>query len=257
MIGCIIQARIGSSRLPGKVLMPIDGEKTVNFHVLNQLKFCNLIDKIVVATTNLEEDDILANYVQDLGFDCFRGSPNDVLDRYYNCAKQYSFSTIIRITSDNPVIDPQLIDFLVKKFSDNSFDYVSNTLERTYPHGIEAEVFSFKSLETSWKEASLPSEREHVTPYIQKYPKKFSIHNIKQEKDYSHLRCTVDRINDIELIKSIFLKIKKRPILTGDIISLSEKEPKLFELNKEYDLEEGYQKSLKEDKEFLKQKNSN
>lgn len=254
MIGCIIQARMGSSRLPGKVLMPIDGEKTVLFYVLNQLKFCKLVDKIVVATTNLEEDDILANHVQALGYDCFHGSPNDVLDRYYNCAKHFSFSTIIRVTSDNPLIDPQLIDLLVKEFSNNSFDYVSNSLERTYPHGIEAEIFSFKSLETSWKEAALPSEREHVTPYIQKHPEKFSIHNIKQEKNYSHLRCTVDRINDIKLVKLIFSKIQKRPILISDIISLYDKEPELFELNKEYDLDEGYLKSLKEDEEFLKRK---
>ena len=122
MIGCIIQARMGSTRLPGKAMLDVENDKTVLYFVIKQLKNCKLIDKIIVATTTLEDDNKIANFSKDLGIDCFRGSSNNVLDRYYQCAKEYSILTIIRIPSDKPLIDPEIVDNVVSVFRNDSYD---------------------------------------------------------------------------------------------------------------------------------------
>ena len=231
MIGCIVQARIGSSRLPGKTLMKIDDKNTILDFVINQLSYSKLIDKIVIATTNLQEDDVIKNFVTTMNVDVFRGSSNDVLDRYYQCAKEFSIDTIVRITADNPLIDPTIVDDLIKKFTSNSYDSLTNAYVRTFPYGTEVEIFSFKALEKAWKNATKPSEREHVTPYFYNNPQSFKIHFEENSKNISNLRWTVDRENDFLLVKSIVSKIKKRPILMTDILDLFSKEPKLFEIN--------------------------
>ena len=231
MIGCIVQARMGSSRLPGKTLLKIDDKKTVLEFGINQLTSSNLLDKIIVATTNLKSDDVIENFVKNMNVDVFRGKSNDVLDRYFQCAKHFSIDTIVRITGDNPLVDPMIIDNLIQKFTLNSYDYLSNAHVRTFPYGTEVEIFSFKSLEQAWKNAILPSEREHVTPYFYNNSNLFNIHNEKQSNDISNLRWTVDREDDLFLVKSIVSKIIKRPILLDDILNLFSKEPKLFKIN--------------------------
>jgi spore coat polysaccharide biosynthesis protein SpsF len=231
MIGCIVQARIGSSRLPGKTLLKIDDKKTVLEFGINQLTSSNLLDKIIVATTNLKSDDVIENFVKNMNVDVFRGKSNDVLDRYFQCAKHFSIDTIVRITGDNPLVDPTIIDNLIQKFTLNSYDYLSNAHVRTFPYGTEVEIFSFESLEQAWKNAILPSEREHVTPYFYNNSNLFNIHNEKQSNDISNLRWTVDREDDLFLVKSIVSKIIKRPILLDDILNLFSKEPKLFKIN--------------------------
>ena len=251
MIGCIVQARMGSSRLPGKVMLKLD-ENPVLYYVLKQLQSSKLIEKIVVATTTLDQDDVIEDYVKNMGIDVFRGSSNDVLDRYYQCATKFSFSTIIRITSDNPLIDPTIVDNLIQKFISNSYDCLTNAYVRTFPYGTEVEIFSFESLEKAWKNATKPSEREHVTPYLYNNSGNFKIFNVEHPKNISNLRWTIDRKNDLTLVKSIISKIKKRPILMNDILDLFSKEPELFEINKNQIPNEGYQKSLKEDEEHLK-----
>lgn len=240
MIGCIIQARIGSTRLPGKVMLNLDKKHPILYYVLEQLHSCKLVDKIIVATTNLDEDDVIENYVNILNENVFRGSSNDVLDRYYQCAKKFSVDTIVRITADNPLIDPTIVDDLIKKFTTNSYDCLTNAYVRTFPYGTEVEIFSFKSLEKAWTNATEPSEREHVTPYFYNNPQSFKIHFEKNSKNISNLRWTVDRENDFLLVKSIVSKIKKRPILMTDIIDLFSKDPKLFEINKNQITNEGY-----------------
>jgi len=228
--GCIIQARMGSSRLPGKVMMMIEeGKPVINF-VLSQLSNSKMIDKIIVATTNLSQDDKIVNYVKNLGFDCFRGSSDDVLDRYYKCAKEFSISNIVRITSDNPLIDYTIVDNVITKFYSDSFDYVANCIDRTFPYGTETEMFTFNALETAWVNSDKPFEREHVTPYIKNNPAKFKIFDIKYHQNISHLRWSVDRSEDLEFVKLISQKIKRRPILMTDILELIKRNPNIVKL---------------------------
>lgn len=231
-IGSIVQARMDSSRFPGKVMMKVDEDKPVINYVLNQLKNSKLLEKIVIATTVLPEDDQIYNYVTSIGFDCYRGNAKDVLDRYYHCAKKFSMSTIVRITCDNPLIDPTLVDDVVEKFNSNSYDYVANCIKRTFPYGTEVEVFSFKALEEAWKKSKKPFEREHVTVYLRNKSNAFKIFNIVYHKDISHLRWTIDRKPDLEFVQQLVKKIKKRPILMIDILETLKKEPHLSDINK-------------------------
>src|SRR3989344_1731633 len=252
--GCIIQARMGSTRLPGKVMMDVEKGKHVLYFVINQLQHCKLIDKIIIATTNLEEDNKIVECCNDLDINCFRGSSNDVLDRYYRCAKEYSISTIVRIPSDKPLIDPEIVDHIIQVFKSNSYDCVTNFLPATFPNGTEVEVFSFEALQSAWKNAELPSEKEHVTPYIYSHKDGFRIFNVTNSEDLSQYRWVVDTIEDLNLVQQIVSKIKKRPILMKDILELFKKEPQLPEINKNVWREEGNIKSIKEDEEYLKSK---
>lgn len=251
MIGCIIQARMGSLRLPGKVMLELQRTKPILYYVIKQHEYCNLIDKIVVATTNLESDDIIEKYVNSLGVECYRGNATNVLDRYYKCAKAYSFSTIVRITADNPFNDPNVVEKIIEKFRSNNYDYITNSKPRTFPQGISVEIFSFKALEIAWKNAKLPSEKEHVTPYISNRPQNFKIFNFSYGKDISHLRWTVDREDDYRLLKEIAASFEKLPITMTDILKLLEKKPELIDINSKHDADEGYKKSLMEDHDFL------
>ena len=251
-IDCIIQARMGSTRLPGKVMMKVDKTNTILFYTVNQLKNSKKIDRIIIATTNLQEDDIIANHAKIMKVDLFRGDALDVLDRYYQCAKKFSSRVIVRITADNPLIDPNIVDNVVEQFVKHSFDYISNASPRTFPYGTEVEVFSFQALEKAWNNAKKPSEREHVTLYFYNNKNKFKISSIKYSENISHLRWTVDRKNDLKFVRKIVSEIKKRPILMTDIIKLISKDPKIISINKTNISDEGYLKSLKEDKLFKK-----
>ena len=239
---------MGSTRLPGKVMLNIDEKNPIIYYVIKQISESRLCDQIVIATTTLPEDDKIVKFAKNMSIPCFRGSAEDVLDRYYQCAKTFSFSTIIRITSDNPLIDPKLVDDAILFYKSNSYDYVTNCKPRTFPQGTEVEIFSFNALEKIWKNARKLSEREHVTPYFYNNSDQFKMFNIKNNENISHLRWTVDREKDLELVKKIILKIKKSPILMKDILELFQKEPELIDINKSYVLDEGYLKSLEMDK---------
>jgi len=254
MIGCIIQARMGSSRLPGKVLMKTDVGKPLLFYVIKQVQCAKKINKIIVATTINREDDEIEKYVKSLGIICFRGNEKDVLDRYYQCAKKFSFSTIIRITADCPLIDPTIIDKVVERKISGSFDYVTNTLPRTFPDGMDVEVFSFDALQKAWKNAKLPSEKEHVTLFIRNKKMEYKLENVLNIKDLGKIRLTVDEKEDFVLINKIITKIGKMPIFLEDVIKLFDIEPKLKKINEDIISNEGMKNSLKEDKDYLKQK---
>lgn len=251
MIGCIIQARMGSTRLPGKVMKKLNEQFTVLDFVLKQIQNSKLIDKIIIATTTLSEDDIIVNFCKERKIDYFRGDSQNVLDRYYKCAKKFSLSTIVRITSDAPLIDPIIVDQVIKKFESMTFDYVCNTQPRTFPQGTETEIFSFSALEKIWHKAKLPSELEHVTPYFYTHPQEFRILNIENSENLSNFRWCIDKENDLELIRIIVKNIKKSPILMADILKFFKEEPKFLNLNKDHIINEGYFKSLKEDEQFL------
>lgn len=239
---------MGSTRLPGKVMLLVDESNSVISYVIKQLqqsKFCN---QIVVATTTNAEDEKIVDFAKKNSISYFRGSAEDCLDRYYQCAKSFSLSHIVRITCDNPLIDPILVDEAIKLFKEENYDYVTNCKPRSFPQGTEVEVFSFSALEKAWKEAKKPSEREHVTPYFYNNSDKFRIFNITNKKNISNLRWTVDRKEDLDFVRVVVSKIKKSPILMTDILQLLEIEPQLVDINKNYVTDEGYLKSLENDK---------
>ena len=251
MIGCIIQARMGSSRLPGKVLMNSGNGMPLLYYVINQLRHCSKVKNLVIATTTNQEDDEIEKFADNNSVNVFRGSEKDVLDRYFQCAKKYSFSTIVRITADCPLIDPQIVDKVIEQFFSGNYDFATNTLTRTFPIGTDVEVFSFSALKRTWESAQLPSEREHVTPYLRN-ERNFKIINVQNDKNISSLRLTVDRIEDFELIKQILKNISVNPIHLGDVLELFSRKPELIEINKHIDNNEGFSRSLKEDQEFIK-----
>ena len=251
MIGCIIQARMGSSRLPGKALMKSDSGKPLLYYVINQLRYCSKVKNLVIATTTNQEDDEIEKFANDNSVNIFRGKEKDVLDRYFQCAKKYSFSTIVRITADCPLIDPQIVDKVIEQFFSENYDFATNTLMRTFPIGTDVEVFSFSALNRAWENTQLPSEREHVTPYLRK-EENFKIINVENDKNISNLRLTVDRIEDFELIKQILNNISINPIHLEDVLELFLRKPELIEINKHINHNEGFNKSLEEDKEFIK-----
>ena len=251
MICCIIQARTGSARLPKKVIQKIDNNLTVLDYVIDQVKYSQKIEKIIVATTDLIEDDLICKYANLQKIECFRGSSEDVLDRFYQCAKKYSAKTIVRITADNPLIDPNIIDKVINEY--NKCDFITNTLERTFPYGTEVEVFSFVSLEKAWENAKKPSEREHVTPFIRNPKNKFVLKNIKNQKNISNFRYTVDKLEDLQLVKEIIKNISTRPIFLQDIIKLNKDKPDIFEINKNIK-HDGYLSSIEKDEQYFKSK---
>ena len=245
-ISAIIQARIGSTRLPGKVLMKLN-EDTVLSLLLKQLKHSKFLTEKIIATTNNPKDDVIEKFATSNNIKLFRGDSDNVLDRYYQCAKKFSLTHIVRITADNPLIDPYIVDQAIKKYSTFNYDYLTNSIDRTFPNGTEVEIFSFDALEIAWKYAKKKSEREHVTPYFYNNPKKFKIHHFKQKKNQSKFRYTIDRKEDYALIVEILSRIKKRPVRTSDIIDLLTTNPQLLKLNSHIITNEGYIKSIKED----------
>lgn len=236
-ITVIIQARTGSTRLPNKIFKPLAG-KPVLWHVYNRVKQSKLISQIVIATTELQEDDAVENFCNENKISFYRGSSDNVLSRYFFAAKRYKAETIIRITADCPVIDPVVLDNIIETFSDENkndkLDYMSNSIVRTFPRGLDAEIFSMAALEKTFNEATLKYEFEHVTPYIYKHPELFKIKNFESYKDYSQYRWTVDTKEDYELLRNIYdaLYYQKEIFLLEDILKLLEEHPELTEINR-------------------------
>lgn len=249
MITAIIQARMGSTRLPSKVLKILGG-KSVLEQVYDRVKKSKYIDEIFVATTIDNNNLPLINLCSSKGMRVFCGSEDDVLDRYYQLAKLINTDHIVRVTSDCPVIDPELIDFIIESHLQSLSDYTSNTIEDSFPDGLDTEVFKFEALERAWNEAVLISEREHVTPYIKKNPKLFSLNSIVSKTDYRSKRWTLDTSLDFEFLHSVFEDLyEKKPYFgMNDILHLLETKPFLEMINSNIIRNEGYLKSLKEDK---------
>lgn len=249
MIVGILQARMGSSRLPNKVLLRIKGKTLLELYI-NRVKQSRLIDKIVIATTRQSEDDVIEKIASKLDIACFRGSEHDLLDRYYQCAKKYHADIVVRITPDDPFVDYQVIDRAIQILKDNQVDFVTNHFEPTYPEGLDVEVYSIHAMEKSWKEAKLLSEREHVFPYIQNNQDKFKIINFRQEKNYSYLRWTIDYDCDYEMTKIIydFLYDEMPMFLQEDILKLLEKHPEISKMNVHIKRKEGVNRTKANDR---------
>jgi len=230
-ITAIVQARMGSTRLPGKVLMDLGGE-TVLARVVRRLRRATQIDEILVATTDSNADDAIILECQRLGVLSFRGSENDVLDRYYQAATACAAGAVVRVTSDCPVIDPQLVDETVRVFQHDRSDYASNVFPRTYPRGLDTEVFTVAALEQAWRDAHQSYEREHVTPYFYRHPELFQLVSQRGQIDYSHYRWTLDTAEDLELLRIIYARFSNQDDFSwSEVIRLMEREPELAELN--------------------------
>jgi spore coat polysaccharide biosynthesis protein SpsF len=227
----IIQARMGSTRLPGKVLMGL-GRETVLARVVGRLRRAAQVNEIVVGTTNLAADDAIVRECHRLEVSTFRGSENDVLDRYYRAAQSAGAEAVVRITSDCPVIDPQLMDETIQLFQRQCADYASNVFPRTYPRGLDTEVFTRDALERAWHDAREPYEREHVTPYFYQHPELFRLVSLRGQIDHSSYRWTLDTVEDLELLRTIYARFEGRDDFSwGEVIQLMEREPELAELN--------------------------
>ena len=247
----IIQARMGSSRLPGKVLADVHGRPMLQC-LLDRVKAVPEIDEIVVATTTDPADDVLARWIVDVaGLACFRGSTNDVLDRYYHAAQGCGADVIVRLTGDDPLKDPKLIGQAIRTLlSRPDLDYVSTFIRPTYPEGLDVEVFRAEALERAHREAKLASEHEHVTPYIWKNPQMFKLHNIEQERDLSAWRWTVDKPADLEFVRAIYSHFPSNPLVSyEDLVALIDAHPELAAINSGTLRQEGYLKSLAGDQQ--------
>lgn len=247
-IVAIIQARMGSTRLPGKMLLNIAGKPTIQ-HVWERIRLSKTIDEIVLATGKDQDNDPLANWAEYNKVNFYRGSENDVLDRYYNAAKEAAADAIVRITGDCPLLDFQIVDKVVEEFKRVNYDYVCNTQPPTYPDGLDTEVFSFQALEKAWREAKLKSEREHVTSYIWKHPEIFKLGNILNDEDLSNYRLTLDTKEDLDLIGLIIGECQKQKKFCGlnEIIRIIKDHPEWLSINAHHQRNEGYLKSLQAD----------
>ena len=247
----VTQARAASSRLPEKVLKTIKDNSLLEFHI-QRIKKSTKIDLLIVATTVNPEDKVIVEIARECGVESYCGSANDVLDRFYHAREGRHPDYVVRLTSDCPLIDPVLIDKVIQKATTEDLDYCSNTLDPKYPDGQDVEVFKYDALERAWKEAVLPSEREHVTPYIWKHSSYrggslFKSDNFMEVYEYGHIRMTVDEQEDFRVISHLIETLgPDRSWL--EYAQFLEKSPTLAQLNKVIPRNEGYSRSVSNDK---------
>tara|TARA_X000000368_G_scaffold416751_1_gene411408 strand:- start:1487 stop:2221 length:735 start_codon:yes stop_codon:yes gene_type:complete len=234
----IIQARMGSTRLPGKVLKEISGQPLLKF-MTDRVLDSKLVDKIVIATTLKSKDDPIVSFCENFNISYYRGSEDDVLDRYYKVAKSYGAKTIIRCTADCPLIDAEFIDKTIELYLNSNVDYASNTCPpdlKKYPDGSDVEVFSFTALEKAWKETTDLKDREHVTFYFWKRGNDFSTILLDNKENWGNYRITVDYPEDFIVVERIIkkLKIEKKKGSLKEIINILNENPELTKINSNY-----------------------
>ncbi len=247
MIGAIVQARMTSSRLPGKVMMEIQGRPVIDY-LFERLSFCRKLQTVVLATTTNREDDPVIEYSQQKGIPFFRGSEHDVLDRYYQAALRFGITHIMRITGDCPLLDPDICDRLIEAYLNEQVDYIVTA--QTYAEGLDCEVFSFEALETAWKDAKLQTEREYVTQYFHNHSDHFKMSILPSEKDDSKYRFTVDEKEDFVVVKAILEGLSRQGkdfFTSEDIKIFLDTHPDIYQLNAHIIRNEGLLKSLKDD----------
>lgn len=230
----IIQARMGSTRLPGKVLLDLAGEPMLA-RVVNRVRRAQTLDEVVVATTMQPADDAIVRLCAERGWPCFRGSEEDVLDRYYRAAVAHQTDIVVRITSDCPLIEPEIVDRVVREFLDlqPSVDYACNVLpQRTFPRGLDTEAMRFDVLEQVWREDLNPAWREHVTPYIHRNPDLFRIHGVVNEVDYSDMRWTVDTPEDLAFVRRIYDHFGHNRFSWREVLAVLAEHPEWLEINR-------------------------
>ena len=239
MIIVIIQARMGSSRLPGKVLKEINKVPILKLQI-DRVRAAVRIDKVVVATTTEISDDKIENFCMDNDIDCFRGSENDVLSRYYECAAKFKASVVVRLTADCTLCDPSLIDDVIDLYFKKDVDYAANTVPpetSLWPDGSDVEVFSFKALESAYIASTSIEEREHVTFFFWKNKKnKYKIAQLGNDNDWSQYRFTIDYPEDYQVVKLLFDEIHVRGLFGNvhEIVSILDSKPEIKKLNEKY-----------------------
>ena len=251
MILAIIQARMGSSRLPGKVLLDLAG-RPVLWHAVSRVRKARQVDQVLVATTDQLSDEPIRRFCAEQQVQCFGGSEQDVLDRFVQAARfagATESDAIVRITADCPLVDPDVIDQVVEAYQQAGVDYASNINPPTFPDGLDVEVFSFSALRTAWREAALVSEREHVTPYLRNHPEKFSAHNVTHGTDLSALRWTLDEPADYALLQRLVAELDRNQpeFHLADVLQVLAVHPEWQEMNRDFQRNEGYAKSLRQE----------
>jgi spore coat polysaccharide biosynthesis protein SpsF len=243
----IVQARMTSTRLPGKVLLPLAG-KPVLAHVVGRIQSCETIQEILVATSTDPSDDPIVSCCREWGVACYRGSLNDVLDRYYRAAKRHGADAIVRITADCPAIDPTIVDEVVRGYLAGGYEFYG--LAGDFPDGLDCTVFAFSAIERAWREAKLPSEREHVGPYIEKNPHLFKSGALVKFSGLGHHRWTLDEPRDYAFLQAVFDRLyhEEQLFLATDVLDLLQREPQLATINNDILRNEGYLKSLRGDR---------
>ncbi|MET0156098.1 MAG: glycosyltransferase family protein [Rickettsiales bacterium] len=228
----IVQARMGSTRLSGKIMKKLCG-KTVLAHDIARISQAGRVGAIVVATTDKPSDDAVSDEAKKCGARVFRGSEDDVLSRYYFAAKEAGARTVVRVTSDCPLYDGLLLDAMLETFSGAGCDYLSNGIERTFPRGLDTEIFTFDALEEAHFEARRPEEREHVTPFIYRNPQKFSLYSYTGAPNNAHMRWTLDTEEDFSFIFAVYDALYREGAIfsTDDVFRLLRNRPELAELN--------------------------
>ena len=242
----IVQARMGSKRLPGKVLSMIQG-RTMLERVVERARRAERVSRVVVATSEAPEDDAIASVCRESAIDVFRGSEHDVLARYLGAAQQFDADPIVRLTADCPLLDPVVVDAVVARFAAGDVDYAANINPPTFPDGLDTEVFSRNALEQAAREARLRSEREHVTLYIRNHPEIFRIANVCHARDLSAMRWTVDEPADLELVRAVYAEFGNPDFGMEDVLRLLAKQPDLARANARFARDEGLRASLRED----------
>lgn len=250
MIAAIVQARMGSTRLPGKALLDIHGQAML-WHVVRRVEHTPMVDTTLVATSREKRDDAIAALCGNENIPCFRGSESDVLERFYHAAQWIGADHVIRITSDCPLVDPEVVGRVIGMCVEEGCDYVSNVLELSFPHGLDAEAFTMLALERAHREAKLPSEREHVTPYIWKNAERFSLRAVRNGEDLAHLRWTVDELEDMVFARAIYGHLYRpgQVFSMADVCALLAERPELKEINRRHKRDPNYYRDIKEAKE--------
>lgn len=232
-VNAIIQARCGSTRFPNKVFADIDG-KPLLWHVVDRLKYAKMIDDIIIATTTNSKDNAIEKWCKKRGVRCFRGSEDDVLNRYYSASVAFPSDIIVRVTADDPFKEPSVIDKVIKKLCDEHLDLVTNNFPPSYPEGLDCEAFTFKVLETMEKITQDTFEREHVTQYAYHNPDKFKIGNVVSEQKLSSYRWTIDNQDDYDMVKAIYAKRSlgaKEILLMDEILEILKVNPEIALIN--------------------------
>lgn len=244
----ILQARTSSSRLPGKVMLPVLG-KPMLARQLERVRRARLIGDLLVATSIDLSDDSVESLCRTEGVNCFRGSLNDVLDRFYQAAIRRNPDIVVRLTGDCPLADPEVIDAVIGFFLSGNHDYASNAVEPSFPDGLDVEVLRFSCLKTAWEEARLPSQREHVTLFIHGQPDRFNIGSFRREPNLGHLRWTVDEPADLEFVRRVYETLHPQNPGFGmaEILDLLSANPEIGAMNAGINRNEGLQKSVERD----------
>lgn len=252
MVVAILQARMSSSRLPGKVLSSILGQPMIERQI-ERIRQCQSLDRVIVATTEDPSDDVLADFCAGRGIPVFRGSLPDVLDRFYQASKEQNAEYVVRLTGDCPLADPAVIDSVVACCREGGFDYVNNCDPPTFPDGLDVEVIRYQVLVQVWQQAHLPSHREHVTLFIRQNPERFKIGKYQNTSDLSGLRWTVDEVDDLELIRTIYAALypDNPQFRMADVLTLLDQDTSLKTLNAHFQRDDGLIKSMIADRQYL------